>query len=382
MYTLNIPGNVIAGAGAIAQLVPLMQEMKAKRPVLFIDAGALQAGAADSALAEVKAAWPNLLVIDTVPPEPEEGQVRALYDSIAGKQIDVVVAIGGGSVLDSAKMVAVMLTNKAYYHDLTDKEQIAHAGLPLIAVPTSAGTGSEATPNSIILIPEKQLKVGVVHEAFLPSVVVLDAALTRSLPPQVTAATGLDAFCHCIETLISKKCTPFSSVYSLEGLRLVSKSLRRAYQNGDDMAAREDMLLAAFYGGVAISCSSTVAVHALSYPLGGTYRIAHGISNAILLPYVMQYNMDAIPDALHPIAAAMGIATDGLDDAAVGARIVAEIFSLVKDCNIPQSLVSYGITKDDLHALAQSASGVRRLLDQNPRDMSIEDIRSIYAQLL
>ena len=382
MYTMKLPGNVLAGAGAVDQLVPLLQGMKTQRPALFIDAGVRSAGAADEAVAAMTAAWSELLVIDTVPPEPEEGQVRAIYDAMAKQRIDAVVAIGGGSVLDSAKMIAVMMTNPAYYNDLTDKEVIEQKGLPLIAVPTSAGTGSEATPNSIILIPEKQLKVGVVHDAFLPSFVILDSELTRSLPPAVTAATGLDAFCHCIETLISKKCTPFSSVYSLEGLRLICKSLRRAYADGGDMAAREDMLLAAFYGGVAISCSSTVAVHALSYPLGGTYRIAHGVSNAILLPYIMQYNIDAIGAELPKIADAMGIDTAGMGLDAIGKTVVAEIFALVRDCNIPQSLTGYGISKNDIDALALSASGVRRLLDQNPKEMSKDDIRSIYAQLL
>lgn len=382
MYTLKIPGNVIAGAGAVDQVVPLVQGFGAATPALFIDAGVLKSGAADRVVAAIKEAWPSAVVIDDVPPEPEEGQVRAIYDRLAPNGVDAVIAIGGGSVLDTAKMVAVMRTNPAYYGDLTEKEAIEWPGLPLVAVPTSAGTGSEATPNSIILLPERQLKVGVVHDSFLPGNVILDPELTRSLPPAVTASTGLDAFCHCIETLMSKKRTPFSSVFSREGLRLISKSLRKAYTDGDDMQAREDMLLAAFYGGVAISCSSTVGVHALSYPLGGTYRIPHGVSNAILLPHVVAYNIDAIADVLEDIAQAMGIETDGLDDEAVGEAVVVAVFCLVRDCGIPDSLTGYGVRRDDIDALAQAAYGVRRLLDQNPKDMSIDDIRSIYAQLL
>lgn len=383
MYSLKIPGNVVAGTGSIAQLVPMVQGFGAKAPALFIDAGVRKSGAADATVDALQKTWPSLTVVDDVPPEPEEGQVRAIYDRLAQGGADAVIAIGGGSVLDTAKMVAVMLTNPGYYQDLTNKEAIQNRGLPLVAVPTSAGTGSEATPNSIILIPEKNLKVGVVHDYFLPGNVILDAALTRSLPAAVTAATGLDAFCHCIETLLSKKRSRFSSLFSLEGLRLISGSLRAAYQDGGDMRAREDMLLAAFYGGVAISASSTVAVHALSYPLGGTYRIPHGVSNAIVLPHVIAYDIDAVPgDLLRDIASAMGLYTDTLDDAAAGQAVVDAVFALVRDCDIPDSLTGYGVTADDIDTLAEAAYSVRRLLDQNPKDMPIADIRQIYAQLL
>lgn len=382
MYSLKIPGNVIAGPGSIRQLVPMVEGFGAKAPALFVDGGVLKSGAANTAIDALKKSFAGTVVVDDVPPEPEEGQVRAIYDRLAKQNVDAVVAIGGGSVLDAAKMISVMLTNPGYYNDLTDKEAIEHKGLPVVAVPTSAGTGSEATPNSIILIPEKQLKVGVVHEYFLPGNVILDAKLTRSLPPHVTAATGLDAFCHCIETLMSKKRSPFSAVFSLEGLRLITKSLRRAYADGNDMQAREDMLLAAFYGGVAISCSSTVAVHALSYPLGGSYRIPHGVSNAIVLPHIMAYNIDAIPELLDDLAKAMGIERDWMDDTALAESLVNEVFALVRDCEIPDGLGGYGVGKEDIDTLAEAAYSVRRLLDQNPKDMSIEDIRLIYAQLL
>ena len=295
---------------------------------------------------------------------------------------EIIVAIGGGSVMDAAKFVSVMLTNPEFYVDLTDKEKITNKPIPLICIPTSAGTGSEATPNAIILIPEKQVKVGVVHNYFLPTDVILDPLMTRSLPKSVTAATGLDAFCHCIETYISKKTNPFARLFGLEGIKLISKYLRRAYDNPNDMEAREKMAIAAFYGGVAITSSSTVAIHALSYPLGGTYHIAHGISNAILLPYVMEYNMDAIEDSIPDLCSAMGLDAEGLNIKEKGELLVKEIFALCRYVNIPESVIQYGVKPEDLDRLAISASEVRRLLDQNPKEMSIEDIKSIYIQLL
>jgi alcohol dehydrogenase class IV len=381
-YKLEIPSSIICGYGAIEKLVPLVKERGVHSIAVFADKGALASGALDDILEKLKAAVSKLTLVTDVPPEPTDSQVLSIYEEVKSSGVQLIVAIGGGSVMDTAKFVAVMLENPEYLSDLSNKELIKKPGVPLIATPTSAGTGSEATPNAIVLLPDKKIKVGVVHKYFLPSQVVLDPKLTESLPPSVTAATGLDAFCHCIETYISKKSNPFSDVFALEGLRLVSANLRAAYDNGKNIEARENMLRAAFFGGVAISCSSTVAVHALSYPLGGAYRIPHGISNAILLPYVMRFNMDAIPDKVLPIANAMGIDSLGLSVEEVGKKIVDEIFKLAQYLKIPNNLGEYGVTRNDLEVLTKSASEVRRLLDQNPKNMSLEDISSIYKQLL
>lgn len=381
-FNLAIPESVLCGAGCVWQLPELIREEGKNTIALFADGGALKSGSLDGVIEKLKESLDAVTLVTDVPAEPEEGQVRDIFAQVKDCGAQAIVAIGGGSVMDTAKIIAVMLTNPGYYEDLTDKEAIVHRGAPLFCVPTSAGTGSEATPNAIVLIPEKKLKVGVVHPYFLPKRVLLDPELTRSLPRSVTAATGLDAFCHCIETYISRKTNPFARLFGLKGLELVTKYLRRAYADGSDMEAREGMLLAAFYGGVAITASSTVAVHALSYPLGGSYRIPHGISNAILLPFVMRYNMDAIGDCVPEIASAMGIETQGRTTEQLGERVVEEIFALCRDVNIPDNLGAFGVKKDDLEFLTVSASEVHRLLDQNPKDMSLDDIRSIYIQLL
>lgn len=381
-YCLSIPSSVLAGAGCAARLSALVEEEGASRIAVFADAGALQSGSLDEILDTLKTALDSVTVISNVPPEPEDRQVREIFGQVKDSGAQLLAAIGGGSVMDTAKIISVMLTNPDYYDDLTDQSKIRRPGLPLFAVPTSAGTGAEATPNAIVLIPEKKLKVGVVHPYFLPDKVLLDPLLTRSLPQSVTAATGLDAFCHCIETYISRKTNPFARVFGLRGMELISQNLRRAYADGEDLEAREQMLLAAFYGGVAITASSTVAVHALSYPLGGSFRIPHGISNAILLPFVMRYNMDAIPEDLPAIAGAMGIAREGLSTEELGNRVVEEIFSLCRDVRIPDNLSAFHVTGADLEFLTASASEVHRLLDQNPKTMSLDDIRGIYRQVL
>lgn len=381
-YQLQIPGQVCAGQGSIAQLSAWVSEAGCPPVTLLTDRGVQASGTAGRVAELLQKAGAEVMVVDDVPTEPEDNQVLAIYSRVKAWKTGMLVAVGGGSVMDTAKMVAVLLQNPEYQQNLTAKELIRAPGIPTVMVPTSAGTGSEATPNSIVVIPEKKLKVGVVHPAFLPQRVILDPELTRTLPPAVTAATGLDAFCHCIETFISKKSNPFCEVFSLKGLSLISRYLRRAYYDGNDLEAREGMLLAAFYGGVAISTSSTVAVHALSYPLGGSYRIAHGVSNAILLPYVMEYNLDAILPQIPPIARAMGLSVDGKTSEQLGEEVMEEIYRLVRELSIPSSLTPYGISSNDLEFLTQAASEVHRLLDQNPKPMAKEDIRAIYQKLV
>jgi alcohol dehydrogenase class IV len=380
-FTLTVPQNVYCGKGTLDKLPELLRQKKLKNIAIIVDKTVSTLDVYKKLNNKLKLEF-NIKQFTDVPPEPTDEQVKKVADSVMEFDTEVIVAIGGGSVMDSAKFISVMLTNPDFYVDLTDKEKIVNRPIPLICIPTSAGTGSEATPNAIILIPKKQVKVGVVHNYFLPSDVILDPLMTKSLPKAVTAATGLDAFCHCIETYISKKTNPFARLFGLEGIKLINKYLKTAYDNPDDMEAREGMAIAAFYGGVAITSSSTVAIHALSYPLGGSYNIPHGISNAVLLPYVMEYNMDAIEDSIPALCDAMGLDNKDLNIKEKGEWLVKEIFALCEYLNIPKSIVQFGVKSEDLDRLAASASEVRRLLDQNPKQMSLEDIKSIYIQLL
>jgi len=265
---------------------------------------------------------------------------------------------------------------------LTKKVEITARGLPSIMVPTTSGTGAEATPNSIILVPEDELKIGIVSPYLLPDAVILDPLLTLSLPPEVTASTGMDALTHAIECYCSKKGNAFSDLYALESIRLIGRSIRRALQNGQDVAAREDMLMGAYWGGVCIATSSTTAVHALAYPLGGKYRMAHGLSNAILLPSVMAFNQQGNEKRFAAMAAAMGLPVAGLSDAAAADALVQALRQLNTDLNIPNSLKGFGIQAGDIDGLVEGAAKVTRLLDNNPRPMGREDMRAIYAALL
>jgi alcohol dehydrogenase class IV len=383
-YTLLNAGRIVGGAGSLSQLPALAAEFGARRVLLISDKGVAAAGLVEPARAALAAAGLAVQVIDHTPPEPEVKDVEAVLAAAReGGGCDLVVGIGGGSAMDVAKIVAVLLKHAVSLRGLLDKRvALPGRGLPNIMVPTTSGTGSEATPNSIILVPEDELKVGIVSPLLMPDVVILDPLLTLTLPAHVTAATGMDALTHAIECYCSKKATPFSDLYGLEAIRLIAGSLRRAFVNGQDVEARADLLLGAFYGGVCIATSSTTAVHALAYPLGGKYRVPHGLSNAMLLPTVMAFNQVGNERRFAAMARAMGLNVDGCSDAEAGERFVAALRQLNTDLGIPSDLKTVGVKPEDLDGLVDGAAKVTRLLDNNPRPMTRADMRAIYEQLL
>lgn len=382
-FTLFNAGRIVAGAGSLARLSELAAEFKAGRVLIVSDKGVAAAGLVEPARRALAAAGLAVTVIDNTPPEPDVKDVDAVMDAArSAGGIDLVVGIGGGSAMDVAKIVAVLLAHPVSLRDLLNKAPIPGRGLPNVMVPTTAGTGSEATPNSIILVPEDELKVGIVSPLLMPDVVILDPLLTLSLPAHVTASTGMDALTHAIECYCSKKGNPFSDLYGLEAIRLIARSLRRAHDDGRDVQARADMLLGAFYGGACIATSSTTAVHALAYPLGGKYRIPHGLSNAILLPFVMEFNLEGSEPRFAAMARAMGLKVDGMADRAAGERFIAELVDLNADLGIKSTLRDKGVAEADLDGLVEGAAKVTRLLDNNPRPMSRSDMRTIYERLM
>jgi len=376
------PGRVHAGAGSLSQLTELANFFKASR-VLIITTKSV-AALVDAPRRSLEAAGLSVTVIANTPPEPEVADVQAIEaQARAAGSFDLVVGIGGGSAMDVAKIMAVLLAHNLDLRDvLSKKVEITARGLPNIMVPTTSGTGAEATPNSIILVPEDELKIGIVSPLLLPDAVILDPLLTLSLPPDVTASTGMDALTHAIECYCSKKGNVFSDLYALEAIRLIARSIRLAVQDGSNIAARADMLMGAYWGGVCIATSSTTAVHALAYPLGGKYRMAHGLSNAILLPSVMAFNQVGCEVRFAAMARAMALHVGGLDDHAAAAAFVQALHQLNTDLGIPDNLKSLGIQAHDLDGLVDGAAKVTRLLDNNPRSMTRDDMRQIYAALI
>ena len=262
---------------------------------------------------------------------------------------------------------------------------MAQKCVPIVLTPTTAGTGAEVTPNAIVAVPEKELKVGIVNENMIADYVILDARMIKNLPRKIAAATGVDALAHCIECFTSNKANPFSDLYALEGLDLILNNIEKACDDPDAMAEKNRMQIAAYYGGLAITASGTTAVHALSYPLGGKYHIAHGVSNAILLAPVMRFNSE------HPaVKERLAVAYDRcchenktcttVDEKA--AWMIARLEAIVKHLDIPTSLKEFGVPAEDLEGLVESGMQVQRLLVNNMRPVTADDARKLYQEIM
>ncbi|AOY96362.1 alcohol dehydrogenase [Cupriavidus sp. USMAA2-4] len=322
-------------------------------------------------------------VVRGVEPEPTIENIETVFrEQIAPFAPQAVLSIGGGSVLDAAKLFAVRLTNDAPLRDWLGIDRIAHPGVPMILVPTTAGTGSEVTPNAIVTLPDEALKVGIVSRHLLPQLVILDAALTFDLPQPITAATGVDAFVHALESYISTKANPVSDMFALESMRLIGANIVTAYRDGHDAPAREAMMLGSMYGGLALTAAGTAAVHALAYPLGGMFHITHGVANAMLLPHVMAFNASAVAGRLATVARTLGIADAATGEQAATQALIARLAEWTEVLRIPQDLRRYGVSEADVPALAVAASKVTRLMANNPKPMSLADIEAVYQRLL
>lgn len=384
VYTLFNVGKIIVGIDSIQAIKDFAAEYDVKTALIITDQGVWNTGLVDKPRKLLEAVGVKVGIINNTPPEPSTDDVNQVY--AAAKQVgcQAIIGIGGGSSMDVAKITAVMLTNPQSLKDLLGGAKIEKRGLPTLMIPTTAGTGSEATQNAIFLVPEEETKVGIVSSKMVPDWAILDPMLTINLPPAITAATGMDALCHAIECYISKKANPLSDTYALRAIGLISRSIRVAYQDGKNIDARHDMLLAALFGGMCIASSSTTAVHALAYPLGGKYHIPHGLSNAVLLPYVMQFNLNAAQEKFRDIAQAMGLEINGLSEKAAAEKMIVNLFSLVADLQIKESLKlkERGITVSDIDVLVEGAAKVTRLLNNNPKAMSKADMRAIYMNLL
>ena len=381
-YTLLNVGKIVAGIDSIQAIRDFAAEYNVQSALIITDEGVWKTGLVDKPCELLTEAGVRVEVIHNTPPEPATHHVEQVLALARQQECQAVIGIGGGSSMDVAKIIAVLLANTQSLTELLRGGKIEKRGVPTLMIPTTAGTGAEATQNAIFLVPEEESKVGIVSPKLVPDWAILDPALTVGLPPAITASTGMDALCHAIECYISKKANPLSDTYALQAIRLISRSLRRAYQNGKDLDARHDMLLAALFGGMSIASSSTTAVHALAYPLGGKYHMPHGLSNAILLPYVMEFNRDACTEKFRDIAEAMGLPVSGLSAADAADRLIKSLFALTRDLQMTVSLRVRGLTADDIEGMVDAASKVTRLLNNNPKPMTREDIRTVYNRLL
>jgi len=377
--------HIVHGPNSLDQLPEKLALLdKPVRRIAFITQPVMENnGVAGRVVEALKAKDIEALIVRGVEPEPTIENVESVYrEQIEPFAPDAVLSIGGGSVLDAAKLFAVRLTNRQPLREWLGIDLIAAPGVPLILVPTTAGTGSEVTPNAIVTLPDEQLKVGIVSRHLLPQLIILDATLTLDLPKPITAATGMDAFIHSLESYISTKANPISDMFAMESMRLIGANLVEAYENGRSLEARQAMLLGSMYGGLALTAAGTAAVHALAYPLGGMFNITHGVANSMLLPHVMAFNLDAIVGRLANVARALAISQPGDSDDTAAEKLLARINAWTATLAIPQDLRVFGVAEEHLDVLAVAASKVKRLLGNNPKPLAVDDIKAIYRRLL
>jgi alcohol dehydrogenase class IV len=318
-------------------------------------------------------------VSTNITPEPSFNDLGKLLKPFKKFAPDAVVGVGGGSTMDLAKLLAVLYTEEQAVEDIVGVDRIKSRKVKLITVSTTSGTGSEVTPIAIITDGKQKLKKGVVSKFLLPDVAIVDPLLTLSLPSHVTAATGLDALTHCIEAYTNKHSHPITDNLALKGIRLISSNLETAVKQGAHLEARSGMALGSLDGVLSFGVAGVAAVHALAYPLGGNFHVSHGVSNAVLLPYVMNFNRPACLEKYSNIAAVFGIPVEGSREEITG-KLIPVIHDYSKKCGIPSSLRELNIPESAIPAMADAAVKIQRLMDNNPRPVNEEDAARIYRQ--
>lgn len=314
----------------------------------------------------------DVTLFGEVQPEPDLTNLEAAVAAARDAGVNVVIGFGGGSAMDLAKLVAVLVGTDQGLRDISGPNRAPVRRVGLVQIPTTAGTGSEVGTRALITDPETMNKIATESREMLADIAIIDPELTVSVPAMVTAATGVDAMAHCVEAFTSRRSHPIIDAYALQGIELVGRYLRRAVEDGADIEARAGLSLAAFYGGVCLGPVNTTAGHALAYPLGTRHKLAHGIANALIFPHVLAVNAPAVPEKTALVGQALGFGAEGRQQVLGGAQDFCERLGL------DMALRAHGVPRDDLPASAREAHGIRRLLDFNPVDLSEADILEIY----
>ncbi len=376
-FDLNSVPSTQFAPGCAAELATLVNRLGISKPFIVTDRGILEHNLLDSALDSLKRAGIGYCLYDDVQADPPEANVIGSVKLAQEQKCDGVIGFGGGSSMDVAKLVAVLLVGEQSLSEIYGVDQISSSRTPLIQVPTTAGTGSEATSVAIVTTGEST-KAGVVSRVLFADAIVLDPELTLGLPPHVTAATGIDAMVHAIEAFTSKRLkNPISDMLALKALSLMSSSISIAVENGRNLSARSDMLLGAMLAGQAFANAPVGAVHALAYPLGGIYHIPHGLSNSLVLPHILRFNA---PEAEHLYAQLMPVVLPKEVVKNASDQLADYFHSLAKSLGLETTLRELNIAESALVTLAEQSMLQERLLINNPREVSYDQALDIYRQ--
>ncbi|QPG26550.1 iron-containing alcohol dehydrogenase [Pantoea sp. SM3640] len=376
---MNINSTVISGYQALNDMRYLLSGVTTA--VVVTDRNIEAIPAVQALMGQLRDQIPRISVVNSVPPEPSQHDVAAIIETLSQRQADMVIGIGGGSVLDVAKLLSVLCIDGAPSLDALLAGEKPQRRTRSMLIPTTAGTGSEATPNAILAIPEKETKVGIISPVMLPDVVALVPELTTSMPPHIASSTGIDALCHLIECFTANVANPVSDNYALIGMKKLFANLETTLREPENLQARLEMLWASYYGGASIAHAGTHLVHAMSYPLGGKYHLPHGVANAILLAPCMRF---VRPAAVSKFAQAYDLLPDAdvrLSDEEKSHALVDYFTALVARLQLPASLEALGIGPDHLPYLVEAALDVQRLMKNVPMAVTADDVRAVYLTL-
>jgi alcohol dehydrogenase class IV len=382
MFDFRVAGDIHFGAGITDRIGNEIKRKGGRKILVVVDPGFAKTPPFRKIPQVLEEAGLSFVLFDGVEPEPRT-EIADRGGEIARKEkCDFVLGIGGGSAMDTAKAAAVLATNAGQAKDYLGMDRVPHPGLPKGMIPTTAGTGSEVTFTAVFINEQEKKKGGINSPYLYPDLSFLDPELTVGLPAAVTAYTGMDALAHGVESYLSKTASPVSEIISLEAIRRIGRSLRRAVQEGGNLEARTDMLLGSFLAGVGLANAGVTAVHSLSYPLGGTYRVPHGVGNGLLLAAVMEYNRPFCRGRLARVAAALGEEIEMGSEERGAVQAVQAVRKLGEDLGVPQRLSDLGIPEAAFRSMAEEALKVTRPLENNPRPVSLEGAMEIYRAVL
>ncbi|SKA73767.1 alcohol dehydrogenase [Paucidesulfovibrio gracilis DSM 16080] len=379
-YIFQTPPRIIFGNGAVAQVGRETARLGSRALIVTGKSSSTRTGSLEAVTASLNEAGVHPVLFAEVESDPSIQTVEAGAALARENQCDVIVGLGGGSPLDAAKGIVLLLTHPGDIRDYTSQPADG-PGMPLISIPTTAGTASEITRFTVITDTEQKIKMSLQGTALIPSVALLDPQLTVTMPQHVTAATGMDALTHAIEAYISKLATPMSDLHALEAIRLIGANLIKAVDSPDNMAAREAMLRGQMHAGLAFSNASVALVHSMSRPLGALFGIAHGQANAMLLPVVMDFNRSAAADRYRHIAEALGENVQELSARDAAKTTVLSVEELFEETGLEQHLSAYGVQEKDIARLAKDAMESASTAF-NPRKADLESVAAIYHSLL
>jgi alcohol dehydrogenase class IV len=377
-YQITIPQLVRFGVGALDTLGKEITRLGAKKALIVTDPGVFQSGLIQPVQEQLGKAAVAVDVYSAAEPEPSLNGLNAAALKLRKGNYDVLIGVGGGSSMDTAKGLSVLLLHGGKGQDYIGTDKIPGPGVPVITIPTTAGTGSEVTNIAIFSDTEKELKVGMVSAHLLARVALVDPVLTYGCPRNVTAASGIDALVHAIECCTGLKANSFTDAIAVKAMQLITGNLRDAVNDGSNKNARNSMAEAALLAGIAFGNSGVAAVHALAYPLGARFHVSHGMANGLLLPYVMEGNLSANVTRFALIAGALGETTRGLTPLQAAGRGVKAVKKLIKDIGIPQRLRDIGVPEEALEGMAVATMDVTRLLANNPKALTLDDVRGIW----